>query len=128
MGIASALEASRSELNFVVACDIPHIDIDLVEQMLAEAESGGADVVIPITSGGRHEPLFAVYRRSVLEIANNVLASGERRISEIFGLCKVKYVALLDPDAPANLNTQAEYEEFTRQHKIEHRFEEPWHK
>ena len=128
MGIASALEASRSELNFVVACDIPHIDIDLVEQMLAEAESGGADVVIPITSGGRHEPLFAVYRRSVLEIANNVLASGERRISEIFGLCKVKYVTLVDPDRPANLNTQAEYEKFTRQHKIEHRFEEPWHK
>ncbi|MBN2270809.1 MAG: NTP transferase domain-containing protein [Sedimentisphaerales bacterium] len=128
MGIASALEASRSELNFVVACDIPHIDIRLVEQMLAEAESSEADVVIPITSGGRYEPLFAVYRRSVLEAANSVLASGKRKISDIFGLCQVNYITLGDPDTPANLNTQAEYEEFTRQHKIEHLSEEPGQK
>lgn len=120
MGIASALEASRSELNFVVACDIPRIDIDLVERMLAEAESSEADVVIPITSGGRHEPLFAVYRRSALEAANSVLESGKRRISDIFGLCKVRHVTLGDPDAPANLNTQAEYEEFTRRNEIKH--------
>jgi len=128
MGIASALEASKSELNFVVACDIPHIDIHLVEQMLAEAESGGADVVIPVTSGGRIEPLFAVYRRSVLEAANSVLASGKRRISDLFDLCKVKYVTLSEADVPANLNTQAEYEQFTRQHKIEALSEKPGRK
>jgi len=128
MGVASALEASTSELNFVVACDIPNIDLQFVEQMLAEAETSGADVVIPMASGGRYEPLFAIYRRSVLEAANKVLASAGRRISDIFGLCTVKYVDPPDPDSLINLNTQAEYEKFTRQYETRHFSEGPDHK
>ena len=37
MGIASALEASANEINFVVACDIPHIEMGCVRKMLTEA-------------------------------------------------------------------------------------------
>ncbi len=120
MGIASALELSSSELNFVVACDIPYIDMGFVEEMLAQADMSGADVVIPITSKGKYEPLFAVYRRSVLEPANKILASGGRRISDIFTLCNVKCVNLGDADWLINLNTPAEYEKFRRQHEGQH--------
>ncbi len=128
MGIASALDASTSELNFVVACDIPHIDIEFVEQMLVEAETTGADVVIPITGEGRYEPLFAVYRRSVLEPANKVLAAAGQRITDIFGLCTVKYVDPPKPDSLINLNTRAEYEKFTKQYEPRHSSEQPGHK
>jgi molybdenum cofactor guanylyltransferase len=114
MGIASALDASSSELNFVVACDIPHIDIALVEEMLAEAERSGADVVVPMTDGKEYEPLFAVYRKSALEAINRVLASGGRRISDIFALCRVKHIRLSDANQLRNLNTPAEYEEFRK--------------
>jgi len=116
MGIASALEASSSELNFVVACDIPHIDMGWVEKMLAEADRSGADVVVPTTGKDRFEPLFAVYRRSVLEAAREVLASGRQKITDIFGLCKVKYIDLGDADWLVNLNTRAEYEKFREKH------------
>jgi len=128
MGIASALQASASELNFVIACDIPHIDLEFVEEMLVEADISGADVVIPLTSRGRYEPLFAVYRKSVLEAANKVLASGGRRISDIFDLCTVKYVEPPHPDLLINLNTQTEYEEFTKQYENRHLSEEPGRK
>ena len=114
MGIASALEASSSELNFVVACDIPHIHIGLVEEMLAEADRSGADVVVPTTGSEEYEPLFAVYRKSALEAINKVLASGGRRISDIFALCRVKYVRLTDAEWLRNLNTPAEYDEFSK--------------
>jgi len=114
MGIASALEASSSELNFVVACDIPHIHIGLVEEMLAEADRSGADVVVPTTGSEEYEPLFAVYRKSTLEAINKVLASGGRRISDIFALCRVKYVRLTDAEWLRNLNTPAEYDEFSK--------------
>jgi len=114
MGIASALEASNSELNLVVACDIPNIDMGRVQEMLAEADRIGADVVIPTTGKGKFEPLFAVYRRSVLEAAKKVLAAGGRKISDIFDLCKVKYIDLGDADWLVNLNTRAEYEEFRK--------------
>ncbi len=109
MGIASTLEASANELNFVVACDIPHIDIRLVRKMLAEAHA--ADMVVPTTGNEKYEPLFAVYRKSVIETINQVLLSGVRKISDAFVECKVKYIKL-KTNQLTNLNTMAEYEEF----------------
>jgi molybdenum cofactor guanylyltransferase len=114
MGIASALEASTSELNFVVACDIPRMHIALVEEMLAEADRSGADVVVPMTGSEEYEPLFAVYRKSALEGINKVLSSGGRRISDIFAQCRVQYIKLNDAGWLNNLNTPAEYEEFRK--------------
>lgn len=114
MGIVSSLEVSRSQLNFVVACDIPNVDIGLAEDMLCEAEKTGADIVLPKTGEDYIEPLFAVYRRSVIEPANKVLACGGRKIADIFGLCKVKYVRLRDEERPVNINTRAEYDKFRK--------------
>ncbi|MHC4395113.1 MAG: molybdenum cofactor guanylyltransferase [Planctomycetota bacterium] len=108
MGIASALEASEDELNFVVACDIPHIDLTFVRRMLAEAE--GFDIVIPTCGDKKYEPLFAVYRKSVLESMNEVLSCGGRKISDVFSRCRVKYIEL-EMDI-VNLNTRGEYKEF----------------
>jgi molybdopterin-guanine dinucleotide biosynthesis protein A len=110
MGIASALEVSANELNFVVACDIPRIDLHLVRRMLTKAND--VDVVIPTTAEGKYEPLFAVYRKSALSAINQTLASGRRRISDVFPHCKVKYLEL--ETELSNLNTMAEYEEFRR--------------
>lgn len=110
MGIASALEASAHELNFVVACDIPHIELRYVRRMLSEAAETGADIVVPITKERRYEPLFAVYRKSALDAINRVLSSGGRKITDAFALCEVKCVEL-DTDL-VNLNTMAEYENF----------------
>ncbi|MCK4292279.1 MAG: molybdenum cofactor guanylyltransferase [Planctomycetes bacterium] len=116
MGMASALEASRNELNFVVACDIPHIDIGRVGEMLGQAAESGAQVVIPTTGDQKYEPLFAVYHRSALEAMNKVLSSGGRKISDIFALCRVEYVELGDAEWFINLNTRTEYEGFREKH------------
>lgn len=109
MGIASALEASDNELNFVVACDIPCIDLRYVRRMLMEAN--GVDAVIPTTGDGNYEPLFAVYRKSALGAIDEVLSSGGRKISDIFGRCRVKFIKL-EAEQYANLNTMAEFKEF----------------
>ena len=114
MGIASALEASANQLNFVVACDIPHIDLPYVRRMLAEA--AGADLVIPTTGEGKYEPLFAVYRNSALGAINEVLSSGGRKISDVFARCRVKHIELGDAEWYTNLNTLADYEGFQKQH------------
>jgi molybdopterin-guanine dinucleotide biosynthesis protein A len=112
MGIASALEASNNELNFVVACDIPHINLKYVRRMLAEAVSSKADIVVPKTGNQKYEPLFAIYRKSSLEAINKILSSEGRKISDVFALCKVKYIEL--EATLMNLNTMAEFEEFQK--------------
>ena len=113
MGIASALEASANEVNFVVACDIPHIDLAYVRKMLSRAK--GADIVIPRSRDKEYEPLFAVYNKSALEAINEVLRTGGRKISDVFTRCKVRYIEL-KADSFANLNTRAEYEEFCKKY------------
>jgi molybdopterin-guanine dinucleotide biosynthesis protein A len=128
MGIASALEASANELNFVVACDIPDIDIGCVRRMLTQAIENQADIVIPTTRrreasktekrNERYcEPLFAVYRRSALGAINKVLSSGGHKISDVFALCKVEYIKLDGAEWLVNINTMAEYEEYWKKCK-----------
>ena len=112
MGIASALEASANEINFIVACDIPYIEMGCVRKMLTEAR--GADIVVPTTDDRKYEPLFAVYRKSALDAIKRTLRKGGRKISEVFDKCEVKYIDLGKADWLININTLAEYEEFQR--------------
>jgi len=114
MGIASALEASDNELNFVVACDIPKINLACVNRMLTEAVESRADIVVPTTGEKKYEPLFAIYRKTALKAINKTLSSGKRKITDAFTLCTVKYIELDDTDWLINLNTMADYEEFQK--------------
>lgn len=110
MGIASALNASDNDLNFVVACDIPRIELRFARRMLSEAAERGADIILPVGCRGKHEPLFAIYRKSALVAIDKVLSSGGRKISDVFPLCTVKYIEM--KGSLINLNTAAEYEKF----------------
>lgn len=115
MGIASGLEASRNDLNFVVACDIPEIDIAFVRQMLQMARH--CDAVVPKTGPSRYEPLFAVYRKSALPAMREVLSSGQRKIIKIFDHCKVRHVDLSHARWFRNINTIKDYQKRTEQFK-----------
>jgi molybdenum cofactor guanylyltransferase len=110
MGLASALAASRHELNLAVACDIPDVDISLMHRMMAQAE--GHDAVVPRLSGELLEPLFAVYRRSLVDLIREMLADGERRIRRLFDRCRTAYVDVDSADAVRNLNTMQEYQAY----------------
>ena len=47
IGIASAIRVSANDANFVIACDIPQIDISFVQQMVKKSK--GFDAVMPKT-------------------------------------------------------------------------------
>ena len=106
MGIASALRASVNEVNFVIACDMPEIDIGLVKAMLRQA--GDYDAVVLKVGSALYEPLFAVYRKSALPAIEGVLRSGSNRVVDSLARCRVKYVDLSGRQLK-NINTKAEY-------------------
>ncbi|OHB67565.1 MAG: hypothetical protein A2Y76_15855 [Planctomycetes bacterium RBG_13_60_9] len=106
MAVASALEASDSEFNLMVGCDVPRIRLPIVRRMLAEA--AGADIVVPVTEDGEKQPFFVVYCKSVRRCIKEALESVPRRFSDIYGLCKVRLTELADTGWFANLNTMAD--------------------
>jgi molybdopterin-guanine dinucleotide biosynthesis protein A len=110
MGIASALAASASDINFVIACDIPEFDMPLIRRMLREAAD--FDAVIPRTGRSQYEPLFAVYKRSAIHAMEQALSSGKTRVMDGLTGCRVKYLDVAAADRPKNINTMADYMEF----------------
>lgn len=107
MGIVSCLSESPFDLNFVTGCDIPEMNQGLIEKMITAAE--GFDVVIPRSPDGRLEPLFAVYRKTILEPARALLSEGKRRVAELLSRVRVKYVEMPGGDWYRNLNTMEDY-------------------
>ena len=125
MGILSCLECSANDLNIVMACDVPEPDIIFITKMLSKAE--GYDIVMPVTESGRCETLFALYRRSIIPHAAELLAGGNRRITGLFRRVKVKFIKVDETTWQRNLNTQDEYQEYVkhqnnlqRQHREDH--------
>jgi len=112
MGIASALKVSKTEVNFVIACDIPHVDMGLVRQMVRQSRD--FDAVIPRSASTRYEPLFAVYKKSIVDVLDKALASGNYRIIDALNDCRVNYLDPADGRDFRNLNTMNDYEEFCR--------------
>lgn len=110
-GILSCLEASQHELLFVTACDIPQLPLAYIAELLELAQ--GHDVVVPVDAEGRHEPLFAVYRKTLIPAARQILADGGRRIIAL--LPGHRHVCPLMPQGINNLNTPEEYRQFLEQ-------------
>lgn len=107
MGILSGVAAAAHDLSFVTACDIPHLDPGFILGLLKAA--AGYDIVMPTSAAGRHEPLLAVYRKSVVPLARQILRQGGRRITELFPTARVRFVDLPEGGWYRNLNTPEDY-------------------
>lgn len=110
MGIKTALKASKNEKNFVIACDIPVVDFSFLKKLIQEA--GLFDIAIPISQGGRKEPLFGVYTKSVLLEMEKLLGENVFSLLPLFKRCRVRYVPLGENTWFKNLNTRRDYEDF----------------
>lgn len=116
-GIYSGLLASTEEYNFIVACDMPYLNPRLISHMSGLVE--GYDVVVPKVQG-LVEPLHAIYSRRLLPVIEDRIQRDLRRIQDLFGETRVRYVTEEDIDRydPSrrsfkNLNTPQEYKEAT---------------
>lgn len=77
-GIQAALEAAATDWCLVVACDMPHLDAELLRQVAARMVAP-FQVVVP-EAGGRLQPLHAGWHRSALLEIQSALAEGERSL------------------------------------------------
>ena len=61
-----------------------------------------------------HEPLYAVYRRSILPNAENILASNGRKIIQLLDGAKVKFIEFQDQGWYQNLNVKDDYLQYVK--------------
>jgi molybdopterin-guanine dinucleotide biosynthesis protein A len=114
-GIHAALRSSRTDLNLILAVDMPFVGLQLLRHLLQSAEAHPAAVVTaPRTSDG-WQPLCAVYRRSFADLAEAALAQGKNKIDTLFANIQVCVVGERElaqfgwsPAMFRNLNTPEE--------------------
>jgi molybdenum cofactor guanylyltransferase len=111
-GILYALKAAKNDACAVVACDIPDIDLPLLRSLARAA--GEADIAVPVGPTGHYEPLFAVYRRSIVPEIEALLRANEQSVLPLYERCRTAVVRFEDSGRLRNLNTREDYEAYLR--------------
>lgn len=112
-GIEAALGATDAEWNLVVACDMPSLDVAIIESLFAT----GADCAVPSYGDGRVEPLCAVFHARCHAAILEAVEDGVRKVTDALGRLESKnlrleYVRVEKADSFANLNTPEDLERF----------------
>ena len=109
-GIYTGLLAANSQWAFVVACDMPFLNVELMRHMLSMRD--GQDVVVP-RKDGYPEPTHALYSKSCLPFIEKRLKRDDLKIARFFDEIRVRFleeaeVRGLDGDLLSffNVNTQ----------------------
>jgi molybdopterin-guanine dinucleotide biosynthesis protein A len=111
--LASCLAACDQERHLLVGCDMPQLSLPAARALLARCDDT-ADAVVPRSPDGRPEPLFAIYHRRCLPVAEAVLAAGGRRFGELLAEVRVRWVEAAELPGQGwarNLNTPADYQQ-----------------
>ena len=119
-GIHGALSSSATELNLMLAVDLPFVGSDFLEYLLLRARESGAMVTVPRAGGGL-QPLCAAYRRRFAEVAEQSLREEKNKIDSLFATVETRVIeedelvrAGFSAGMFRNLNTPEELEKAKR--------------
>jgi molybdenum cofactor guanylyltransferase len=110
-GIYTALRASKTDWNLVVACDMPAISAPVLTTLLNRAARSGKRCVTARGTSGEWEPLCAVYHRDCLPVLARALRDKRLRMKDLMTELDAE-AEVVGPMALANVNTPAEWKEF----------------
>jgi molybdopterin-guanine dinucleotide biosynthesis protein A len=116
-GIHAALRASPTDLNLILAVDVPFVSPALLQYLIMCANTSAAAIAtVPRTNGG-WQPLCAIYRRQFADAAEQALRAGRYKIDALFAAAQTQAIegdkieaAGFSPKMFRNLNTQEELE------------------
>jgi molybdopterin-guanine dinucleotide biosynthesis protein A len=113
-GIYYGLKAATGKFDFVTSCDVAFINPALISHLLSQISN--YDVVVPCWRG-RLQPLFAVYRKSVLPLLKKQLDGAELRLVSFYEKVRIRKIneeeiRRFDPEGLSffNMNTPEDYQ------------------
>lgn len=113
-GIYSALFHCSAEAIFVVPCDMPYLNKQVIEQEIDVYNRSDCDALIP-RMGSFIEPLHAIYKKSTFSILQSLLnETQDYSIRTFLKLINVQYMEVEDNkstrQAFTNINTHEDFE------------------
>ncbi len=110
-GIYSGLQASKTEYNLILSCDVPLISSEVLQQLIEEVDD--TVEIIQAESNGKSMPLVALYKRGVKSLFYRFLQNNERRLRIAIKACSYKNVVLDEThqNATLNVNTKEDFKQ-----------------
>ena len=107
-GICAGLEASKTEYNLILSCDIPLINSQILQKLINNIDD--VSQIIQIESHGKSMPLIAIYKKDVISTFDAFLKNDERRLRVAIKNCISKNIVLEKEQefSTTNVNTQNE--------------------
>ena len=102
-GLEAALVSSSSELNLVLACDMPGVGVSHLRLLIERARASKSHCMVTKDVMGKVHPLCAVYKKECLSAIQCRL--DEKRLSLMGLLAEVSTEYLQIPTVIENLNT-----------------------
>jgi molybdopterin-guanine dinucleotide biosynthesis protein A len=114
-GIHAALASSGADLNLILSVDMPLMSDEFLRWLIKQAEATAELIVVPSAAGGL-QPLCAIYRRGVADIAEQALRDGDYKVGRLFSRVPTHVIAEdeiisagFSPEIFQNINTPEEY-------------------
>ena len=115
-GIHAALDSSATDLNLVLAVDMPLIEVKFLDYLISQARRTQSVVTVPRTARG-WQPLCAIYRKQFSNVAQQALYEGRNKIDALFTEVETHVISEQElanagflEDMFHNLNSPADYE------------------
>ena len=105
-GLRAAADAGAPRA-FVCAVDMPFLDPVLIDVLLDYSKNLPADVVLPWD--GRDHYLAALYRTSLVDRIDALVAAGERSMAALVNSVDAQRIVVADSRALTNINSAAEF-------------------
>ena len=116
-GIHAALSVSATDLNVILAVDLPFVGSAVLRYLVQKARSSSALAVVPRSEEG-WQPLCAVYRQQFVKVAERALLQGKNKIDPLFE--EIEILPVREPELSEqgfsvhtfrNLNTPGDLEQ-----------------
>jgi molybdenum cofactor guanylyltransferase len=106
-GLHSGMRTCETALIATVPCDSPFLPLDLIDRLHAPLQSQDADIAVA-SSGGQLQPVFALYKTSLIASLEKFLSEGGRKIDKWYEQHKTVAVDFEDELAFSNINSAEE--------------------
>lgn len=115
IGFAQGLAQVQTDWVLLLACDLPRLQIEVLQVWSAQLDTVAADAIALLAHGAKGwEPLCGFYRRSCLPALTQYIDRGGRSFQQWLAQHPIQVLPLPDEYMLFNCNTPADYAELNR--------------